>query len=183
MERVRPGASALAGKVALVTGGSRGIGAEIVLALARGGADVAFTDKSSVDLARKVASSAREHGVRTLALPASEGERKDSTKALEEIPHDAHMPAWARVVPATAVADFLIIDNDGSSSLGRASASSTIFRSSSPAGSTLEISPTALPARIGAVPASLAWMAAVTWALSASDLATTSASRPCHSPV
>jgi len=76
---------ALAGKVALVTGGSRGIGAEIVLTLARGGADVAFTYKSSSGLARDVASRAREHQVRALALPASEGERKDSTKALEEI--------------------------------------------------------------------------------------------------
>ena len=28
--------------------------------------------------------------------------------------YDAHMPAWARVTPATALADVLIIDNDGS---------------------------------------------------------------------
>ena len=28
--------------------------------------------------------------------------------------HDAHLPAWARVIPATPLADVLIIDNDGS---------------------------------------------------------------------
>lgn len=32
--------------------------------------------------------------------------------------HEAHMPAWARVSYAQALADVLIIDNDGSSSLG-----------------------------------------------------------------
>ena len=32
--------------------------------------------------------------------------------------HHAHMAAWARVTPASASADVLIIDNDGSSSLG-----------------------------------------------------------------
>ena len=32
--------------------------------------------------------------------------------------HDAHMPAWARVVPAPALADVLLIDNDASESLG-----------------------------------------------------------------
>jgi subtilisin family serine protease len=32
--------------------------------------------------------------------------------------HDAHMPAWARVVPAMAPADVLIIENDGNYTLG-----------------------------------------------------------------
>jgi 3-oxoacyl-[acyl-carrier protein] reductase len=45
----------LAGKVALVTGGSRGIGAEIVRRLAAEGADVAFTYLTGKNEAEQVA--------------------------------------------------------------------------------------------------------------------------------
>ena len=44
----------LAGKHALVTGGSRGIGAAIALALAEKGADVAVTYERSADSAAQV---------------------------------------------------------------------------------------------------------------------------------
>ena len=44
----------LSGKRALVTGGSRGIGAAIALALAENGADVAFTYANSPDRAEGV---------------------------------------------------------------------------------------------------------------------------------
>ncbi|MFT5167127.1 MAG: 3-oxoacyl-[acyl-carrier protein] reductase [Saprospiraceae bacterium] len=52
----------LAGKVALVTGGSRGIGEAIVRKFAEQGADVAFTYLSSEESAKKVESDLKELG-------------------------------------------------------------------------------------------------------------------------
>ncbi|HEY2892930.1 MAG TPA: SDR family oxidoreductase [Pirellulales bacterium] len=60
----------LKNKRALVTGGSRGIGAAIVKRLAREGADVAFTWVSKPDQANQTAEAAKAHGVRTLSLQA-----------------------------------------------------------------------------------------------------------------
>ena len=63
-------AERLAGKIALVTGGSRGIGAEIVRRLAAEGADVAFTYRMAKDDAQAVARQVRGLGRRTLAIEA-----------------------------------------------------------------------------------------------------------------
>jgi 3-oxoacyl-[acyl-carrier protein] reductase len=60
----------LAGKTALVTGGSRGIGAEIVRRLASDGADVAFTYNTGKAEADEVAAAARGLGRRVLAIHA-----------------------------------------------------------------------------------------------------------------
>ncbi len=60
----------LAGKVALVTGGSRGIGAEIVRRLAAEGADVGFTYRTGTDAAEQVAGQVRGHGRRVLSVQA-----------------------------------------------------------------------------------------------------------------
>ncbi|BEH10416.1 MULTISPECIES: 3-oxoacyl-[acyl-carrier-protein] reductase [Geobacter] len=57
----------LAGKVAVVTGASRGIGREIALRLAREGADVAVT-ATTLDSARKTADEIEQLGRRALAL-------------------------------------------------------------------------------------------------------------------
>lgn len=58
----------LKGRRALVTGGSRGIGAAIALALAENGADVAFTYQSSAEKAQSVASSIERTGRRAIAI-------------------------------------------------------------------------------------------------------------------
>ena len=60
----------LEGKVALVQGGSRGIGAAIVRRLAREGAQVAFTYVSSAGPAEQLAREITENGGRALALRA-----------------------------------------------------------------------------------------------------------------
>ena len=62
--------SELSGKRALVTGGSRGIGAAIALALAQKGADVAITYERSADRAAEVVRAIEQTGRRGLAIQA-----------------------------------------------------------------------------------------------------------------
>jgi 3-oxoacyl-[acyl-carrier protein] reductase len=54
-------------RVALVTGGSRGIGRAVVLRLARDGYDVGFCYQSQQDAARELEKEAADHGVRVLS--------------------------------------------------------------------------------------------------------------------
>jgi NAD(P)-dependent dehydrogenase (short-subunit alcohol dehydrogenase family) len=58
----------LKGRVALVTGSSRGIGASIALALARNGADVAIHYTGQAGQARDISSQAASHGVKTAVV-------------------------------------------------------------------------------------------------------------------
>ncbi|WP_188188472.1 3-oxoacyl-ACP reductase family protein [Nonomuraea sp. SYSU D8015] len=64
----------LTGKVALVTGGSRGIGAAIVRRLARDGARVAFTYSSTKDHAEALVEEITITGGRALAIQADSGD-------------------------------------------------------------------------------------------------------------
>lgn len=66
--------SQLQGKVALVTGGSRGLGAAIALRLAREGAAVAITYTSRPDKAQEVVESIEKAGRKALAVQADAGE-------------------------------------------------------------------------------------------------------------
>ncbi|OCJ50938.1 oxidoreductase [Agrobacterium rubi] len=63
----------LAGKVALVTGGSRGIGAAIVRRLARDGADVVFSYAASASGADSLVKEIEASGGRALAIKADQG--------------------------------------------------------------------------------------------------------------
>jgi 3-oxoacyl-[acyl-carrier protein] reductase len=74
----------LAGKVALVTGGSKGIGAAIVKRLAEDGAAVAFTYASSSQKASEVAGEVEAAGGRALAIRADSADPEALRMAIAE---------------------------------------------------------------------------------------------------
>ena len=74
----------LTGKVALVTGGSRGIGAAIVTTLARHGADVALTYVSSAEQAAGVVDTVKAGGTRGLAIHADSAHPEGVVRAVEQ---------------------------------------------------------------------------------------------------
>lgn len=76
----------LSGKVALVTGGARGIGAAIVRRLARDGADVAFSYAASEDRARALVKEIEASGRRAVAIRADQA----STDQVAALVKEAH---------------------------------------------------------------------------------------------
>ncbi|MEU1270972.1 SDR family oxidoreductase [Streptomyces sp. NPDC005799] len=73
----------LHGKVALVTGGSRGIGAATAVRLAREGADVALTYVNGKEAAEDVVRRAEALGRRATALRADAGDAGEASGAVE----------------------------------------------------------------------------------------------------
>src|SRR5882724_5810196 len=74
----------LSGKVALVTGGSRGIGAAIVKRLAAEGAAVAITFSSGQQKADEVVSAIEKSGGRAVAIKADNNDASAVKRAVTE---------------------------------------------------------------------------------------------------
>lgn len=75
----------LKGKIALVTGGSRGIGAAIAKALAEQGADVAIGFGKSVEEAQSVVKDLQGLGVKAKAFQADQAKSGDVTKLVQSV--------------------------------------------------------------------------------------------------
>ena len=74
----------LNGKAALVTGGSRGMGAAIAMALAEAGADVAITYSASPEKAEAVTKQIEAKGRRALSLRADSADAAAVTASVDE---------------------------------------------------------------------------------------------------
>ena len=75
----------LEGKVAIVTGGTRGIGRAIVLDLAANGADVALNYRKSADLAAELADTIREMGRRAMIVQADVSGFDDAQTMVQKV--------------------------------------------------------------------------------------------------
>lgn len=82
----------LEGRVALVTGASRGIGAVIAGRLARGGASVGVNYRSNQDQAAKVADSITSQGGEALLVPGDVSEEKSAVAAVKQV-----VDRWGRI--------------------------------------------------------------------------------------
>ncbi len=78
----------LKNKTALVTGGSRGIGAAIVRRLAKDGANVAFTYSQSAEVAEKLAKEISAYGVEAKAYLADSAKPEQLPKLVDEVLKD-----------------------------------------------------------------------------------------------
>jgi len=72
-------------RVALVTGGSRGIGKAIVVALANAGAKVAFVYQSNKEAADKLAAELTAAGKTVIAIQADVSKKADADAAIEQV--------------------------------------------------------------------------------------------------
>ncbi len=74
----------LAGKAALITGGSRGIGAAAVKLFAQAGADVIFNYNKAKDAALQIQQEAGKHGTRVEAFKADVSKHADNKKLVDQ---------------------------------------------------------------------------------------------------
>jgi len=75
----------LEGKVVLVTGGARGIGRAITLELAKSGADVAFTYRSSAKLVDSLVSEVKTMGRKAIAIEADATSMSSAQQVIEKV--------------------------------------------------------------------------------------------------
>lgn len=75
----------LTNKAALVTGGSRGIGREIVLSLARSGADVAFTYRSRIEEANALVAELQSLGRKAKAFQSNAADTAQSNEVVQSV--------------------------------------------------------------------------------------------------
>jgi 3-oxoacyl-[acyl-carrier protein] reductase len=73
----------LTGKAAVITGGSRGIGAAAVKLFAQSGADVVFNYHTNREAAQQVEQEARKHGTRVESLKADLSKMADAKKLID----------------------------------------------------------------------------------------------------
>jgi len=73
----------LAGKAALVTGGSRGIGAATVKMFAQAGADVVFSYHRDRNSAKQIEQETRKHGTRVESFKADSGKMAEARKLVD----------------------------------------------------------------------------------------------------
>lgn len=82
----------LSGRVALVTGGSRGIGKAVVQRLARDGAKVAFVYRSNADAANALVDELRGAGHEVLAFQADVAKVEEVDRVVEKV-----LETWERI--------------------------------------------------------------------------------------
>jgi NAD(P)-dependent dehydrogenase (short-subunit alcohol dehydrogenase family) len=92
---VRATVSGMTPRIALITGGNRGIGRSTALALARDGVDVILTYRSNADEAAEVVAAISELGRRAVALPLDVGDIA-SLAAFASAVTDALKTTWDR---------------------------------------------------------------------------------------